>query len=204
MSCTEALAPEQQRTLLHVAEASIRHGLSMGTPLPVAAADYPAALRLHRATFVTLLRQGELRGCIGTLVAHQPLVQDVARHAFAAAFEDPRFPSLAETELEDLAIHISILGPPEPLAVNSEQELMGRLRVGIDGLILTEGTRRATFLPSVWETLPEPREFLAQLKMKAGLPPHHWSARLRFERYTTTSFGSEDANAAMERGTQAG
>jgi hypothetical protein len=199
MSSTDAMRLEEQQALLRVAAESIRHGLAVGTPLAVDAADYPPALRPRRATFVTLHRHGDLRGCIGTLTEDKPLVEDVAWHAFAAAFEDPRFPSLSEREFDELAIEISILGQPESLPAGSEAELLSKLRVGVDGLILKEGPRRATFLPSVWESLPDPREFLAHLKMKAGLSPHHWSDHLRFERYTTTSFGSADLPAADER-----
>lgn len=174
---------------MEVAAQSIRHGLAYGTPLPVRAGDFPAPLRPERATFVTLHRNDELRGCIGTLSAEKPLVEDVAWHAFAAAFEDPRFPAFREAELEGLRIHISVLSPASPLPAASEEELLRVLRVGVDGLILRDGWHRATFLPVVWESLPDPRQFLAHLKVKAGLPPDYWSDTLRFERYTTFSFG---------------
>jgi len=197
MSSTERLSLPEQRTLLQVARNSIRHGLASGTPLRVNAREFPSALQPPRATFVTLHRAGDLRGCIGTLTATRPLVEDVAWHAFAAAFEDPRFPPVHESEMEQLDIEISILSPAEALAAASEEELLGKLRVGIDGLILQQGPRRATFLPSVWEQLANPREFLAHLKLKAGLPPDYWSDTLRFERYVTTSFGDahEDPRA---------
>ena len=117
-------------------------------------------------------------------------MEDVAENAFAAAFRDPRFPPLRPDEYPRLEYHISILNPPEPMTVTSEADLLQQLRPGVDGLVLIEGARRATFLPSVWEQLPDPRQFLAHLKMKAGLPADYWSDSLRFERYTVEEFGS--------------
>lgn len=175
--------------LLQVAGDSIRHGLVHQQPLPLRAADYPAELQPLRATFVTLHRYGELRGCIGILEAVRPLVEDVAYHAYAAAFEDYRFTPLTAAELEGLEIHISVLSPPEPLHFRSEAELLQQLRPGIDGLVLRDRGCRGTFLPSVWQSLREPREFLRHLKVKAGLPSDWWSDTLAVERYTTESFG---------------
>jgi uncharacterized protein len=192
-SSSNALSAADRATLLEVARRSIEHGLDWQVPLAVNPADYPESLRPVRATFVTLEREGHLRGCIGTLEARAPLVQDVAEHAFAAAFEDPRFLPLRRDELAGLEIHLSILSPSEPLPFASENELLAQLRPGIDGLILKLGSRRATFLPSVWESLPEPYIFLAQLKQKAGLPLDFWSPELQAERYTTESFGDQGA-----------
>lgn len=179
----------QRATLLDLAAGSIRSGLDRRLPLAVDPAAYPEPLRGIRATFVTLEIADGLRGCIGVLEAFRPLVIDVARNAYAAAFEDPRFPPLHPSEFERLAVKISILTPPEPIGFTSEAELLQRLRPGIDGLILRENRHRGTFLPSVWEQLPDPREFLEHLKRKAGLPFGHWSAEIRIERYTTESFG---------------
>jgi AmmeMemoRadiSam system protein A len=178
-----------QQQLLDIAEASIRHGLDYGRPLEPALPDYPAVLREPGASFVTLKRQDELRGCIGALSAHRPLLVDVAHNAWAAAFDDPRFPSLREEELEGLDIHISLLSGAEPLQFDSEAELLSQLQPGADGLIIEEGLRRGTFLPSVWEQLPTAELFLRHLKQKAGLPPDYWSPSLRVSRYTTESFG---------------
>jgi AmmeMemoRadiSam system protein A len=147
--------------------------------------DYPAALAERRSSFVTLRLDGELRGCIGSLVAELPLVQDVSRSAFRAAHRDPRFEPVREDEIEQLEVHVSILDPSEPLLVASEADLLVRLRPGVDGLVLAEGDRRATFLPDVWEALPDPRDFVARLKEKAGLDARHWSPRIRVSRYTT-------------------
>ena len=141
----------------------------------------------------------QLRGCIGTLEACRPLAEDVSRNAWAAAFRDPRFPPLQESELAGLDIHISVLSEAEPVTFGSEQDLLGRIRPGVDGLILEERSARGTFLPSVWESLPEPEQFLAHLKLKAGLPADYWSASVRMWRYTTQSFG---ASVASIRGRQ--
>jgi len=183
------LSARERAILLDVARRSIAHGLDHGTPLRVDPADYPEPLRAERAAFVTLLRDGELRGCIGHLEACQALVMDVAENAFAAAFRDPRFPPLSRQESARLEVHLSVLSPPEPMTFSCEADLLAQIRPGIDGLILREGSARGTFLPSVWESLPQPQDFLNHLKRKAGLPAGHWSDRIRVERYTTESFG---------------
>lgn len=194
MSSIESpLAVEDRTLLLDVARRSIESGLRHGVPLTVNPADYPESLRPQRATFVTLEIEGRLRGCIGTLEARLPLVEDVAEHAYAAAFEDPRFPRLSQQEFPKLAIHLSILSPVQSLDFQTEDELLAQLQPDIDGLILHFGERRATFLPSVWETLAEPNIFLAQLKQKAGLPMDFWSDQIRAERYTTESFGESES-----------
>jgi len=176
--------------LLRVALASIEAGLVTGSPLQVSPDAYPRTLSARRASFVTLKRNGELRGCIGSLAPVSSLVEDVAHNAFAAAFRDPRFPALAATELEELEIEISVLGPTEPVEFGSEAELLGMLRPGIDGLVLQDGRHRGTFLPAVWESLPKPADFLDHLKQKAGLPGNYWSETMEIARYTTESFGA--------------
>jgi hypothetical protein len=193
MSSTEGapgtLGAAERRTLLDLARSSIRHGLSHHRPQPVEPLDFSAALRAPRAVFVTLSREGRLRGCIGHLEACQALVQDVAENAFSAAFRDPRFPPLGADELAGLEIHISVLSPPEPLPVTSEADLLRQIRPGVDGLILEDRGHRGTFLPAVWESLTLPEQFLAHLKQKAGLPPDYWSDTIRVARYTAEAFG---------------
>ena len=187
---TRALSPAQREVLLDTALASIEHGLRAGEPLAVDAADHDADLRAPRATFVTLRRaDGDLRGCMGSGAPRHPLVVDVARNGYNAAFLDPRFRPLTDPELQGLHVHISVLSPLEPLPATSEEELMARVRPGVDGLVVQEGARRATLLPAVWESLPEVERFLYELRRKAGLPGHYWSETLRFERYTAESFG---------------
>lgn len=179
------LQAHQRELLLETARASIRFGLDHGRPLPVKSDD--GLLQRPGASFVTLNLDGDLRGCIGSLQAHQPLLDDVAQNAFNAAFRDPRFPPVTARELDRLDLHISILSPTTPLQFSSEQDLLRQLRPGIDGLVLSDGYHRGTFLPQVWEQLPAPEEFLAHLKRKAGLPAHHWSPTLTVERYTVDS-----------------
>ena len=179
--------PEDREALLGVARESIRHGLAHGSPLRADPEHFSPRLREPGACFVTLRCAGILRGCVGSLDATRALVVDVAENAFASAFRDSRFQPLTEEEEADLEIHLSILTPPEPLPCSSEADLLSKLQPGIDGLILQDGSHRATFLPSVWESLSEPRNFLAQLKRKAGLSEDHWSDGIRFQRYRTES-----------------
>ncbi len=184
-----SLNKEHQQRLLELAKNSIQHGLQTGRPLKINLADFPSELTEHRATFVTLQKHHQLRGCIGMLEAVRPLAEDIAENAFLAAFKDPRFPPLADDEFGELAIHLSILTPAEPVSFTSEQNLITQLQPGIDGLILEEGRRRGTFLPSVWEQLPEPEEFLRHLKQKAGLAADYWSENIRIYRYRTEMIG---------------
>jgi AmmeMemoRadiSam system protein A len=181
-------SPEERAALLEIADRSIKHGLEQGTPLSVSASDYPEVLQQQRACFVTLLLGGELRGCIGHLDAQLPIIKDVAENAYAAAFRDPRFPPLTPSERANLEIHISVLTPAEAINFESEQDLISKIRPSVDGLILVDGHHQGTFLPSVWESLPNPRDFLYHLKLKAGLPPDHWSGTLQVYRYETESF----------------
>ena len=187
MSWPETGAPPGPGASLRgVAREAIERGVREGretSPDPLA---FPPALREPRASFVTIRRQGELRGCTGTLVAARPLVCDVARNAWRAAFRDPRFPPLAAGELAGLEVSVAVLSALEALPAASEAELLSALRPGVDGLVLEADGRSATFLPAVWASLPEPREFLDHLRAKAGLAPGYWSPALRFRRYTAT------------------
>jgi len=178
-----SLTKEQQQTLLELARNSIQQGLKTGRPLSVNLADLPPKLTENRATFVTLEKNHQLRGCIGMLEAVRSLAEDIAENAFAAAFKDPRFPPLQTDEFDQLEIHLSILSTPEILSFSSQQDLLSQLKPGIDGLILQEGYRRGTFLPSVWEQLPAPSQFLKHLKQKAGFSPDYWSDNLQVLRY---------------------
>lgn len=151
-----------------------------------ASAPAPALPELAQpgATFVTLTRDGALRGCIGSLVAHRPLLEDVRENAVAAAFRDPRFPPLGAEELPLTRVEVSLLTPPEPLPVRDEADLLRQLQPGIDGIIFSARGRRATFLPQVWEQLPDPAVFLAHLRHKAGLPADYWGPDVAIERYS--------------------
>ncbi|MFW2440000.1 MAG: AmmeMemoRadiSam system protein B [Arenicellales bacterium] len=189
----ELLSDEQKEGLKKLSLASIRHGLKTGEPLSVA--DYinkngggEMLPDCQGAAFVTLKKNGQLRGCIGSLSAYRPLPEDIAENAFAAAFRDPRFTILTEDEMDEIEISISVLTTPEPMVFTSEQDLLSQLQPGVDGILLTEGGNRGTFLPSVWENLPEPASFLSQLKVKAGLPADYWSGTMKIERYKTVSW----------------
>jgi len=175
--------------MLSLARESILHGLDTGSPLKVSPKDYPPALQADRACFVTLTQADALRGCIGHLEPVQPLVTDVAENAYAAAFRDPRFPSLQRDELDEIRIEISVLGEPGAIAFSSEEDLVAQIRPGMDGLILEAPTgHRGTFLPTVWDSLPERQDFLTHLKLKAGLPPDYWDDGVKVSRYTTEAF----------------
>lgn len=185
------MTPENQKTLLQIAKESIAHGLAQACPLQVDLKTLPQELCETRATFVTLFLNKNLRGCIGTLTAYQPLAQDVAKYAFAAAFRDPRFPPVIEKEKSELKIKISVLNPSEPLIFYSEDDLLNQLRPGIDGVVLECGQHRGTFLPSVWEDVSDKKKFLMHLKIKAGLAPDFWSDQMKAWRYTTETFGED-------------
>jgi AmmeMemoRadiSam system protein A len=155
-----------------------------------------AALTAIRASFVTLNANGRLRGCIGSLEARFPLVQDVARNAFRSAFHDPRFAKVSAAEVDGLETKISVLSKPAEIPFASEDELVRSLMPGTDGLILADGSSRGTFLPQAWESIPVPAEFVRRLKMKAGLPPDHWSPTLKVWRYATETFAEGGASLA--------
>lgn len=150
----------------------------------------PAApwLAEPRASFVTLRRGGELRGCVGSAVAVRPLAEDVWENARAAAFRDVRFPPLVADELPRLEIEVSLLSSLELLEVGSEEEACAALRPRVDGVVLDFGPRRGLLLPAVWEHLPSPRDFMAALKRKAGLDPAFWSPGVRLWRFSATEW----------------
>jgi len=179
---------QQKKTLHEIAHHSIEQGLANGYPLKVELTDYDELLQEKRATFVTLKKEGDLRGCIGILVPIRPLVEDISHNAYAAAFNDHRFKPLTHDELTRLSIHISVLDIPTEIFFESEQDLIEQLQPGIDGLILEEGNLRATFLPSVWESINDAKEFIGHLKQKAGLPNNYWSDTIKARRYSVESF----------------
>jgi AmmeMemoRadiSam system protein A len=188
-TATRTTLCEEEHILLHqVAREAVEYRLQHGTERAIDSARYPRPLREPGASFVTLSIEGDLRGCIGSLQAYQPLVEDVAHNAVAAAFTDPRFPPLSAQELGKLEYHISVLTPAEPLQFESEADLLRQIRPGVDGLILEDNGHRGTFLPTVWESLPDVAQFFQHLKLKAGLPADYWSDTVRVSRYTTESF----------------
>jgi AmmeMemoRadiSam system protein A len=168
--------------LLPIARAAIARELGR----PSDAAEDAEWLRERGASFVTLKHGGDLRGCIGTLQPYRALVDDVKANAVAAAFRDPRFPPLSAQELGDTRIEVSVLSPQEALAFEDEAHALAQLRPGVDGIVFEYGYHHSTFLPQVWEDLPDPAEFLGHLKRKAGLPPDFWEPGMKLSRYTVS------------------
>ena len=172
------------KVLLDIARGAIAEALG-APPRPLPQDGW---LQEQGATFVTLTQCGELRGCIGSLQPHRSLLQDVCHNACAAAFDDPRFAPLRRDELDKTCCEVSLLSPVEPMAFRDEQDALGQLRPGVDGVIFEFGLHRSTFLPQVWEQLPEPRQFMAHLKRKAGLPADFWDRDVRLSRYTVAKW----------------
>ena len=182
------LSDEHRQCLLDAARQGLAHAAATGEALTVTPEDYPLPLRALRASFVTLTQAGQLRGCIGTILPGSPLVADVVQNAFRAAMHDPRFGAITREEVGRTDISVSILSHPRPMAITGTADLLAQLRPHVDGLILLDGSHQSLFLPSVWEMLPDPALFVAHLKQKAGLPPHHDSANLQAFRFTTETF----------------
>lgn len=192
---------DDQRLALDLAVGAIGNALTRGHRWLPTAEDLPAALRAPGAAFVTLRRGGELRGCIGSLTAHEPLGVDIARHAADAAFEDPRFVPVRPEELPHLVVEISVLTAPEPMRVDSWEELRAAVRPGVDGLVVESGWHRGTLLPTVWDALPRPADFLDALWRKAGMAPRSWPAGTVVSRYAAEEFAgaARDHLAATPR-----
>ena len=171
---TETLTSEEKEVLLKVARQSLELKLRGEKLPPLNAASQTPLLQADGASFVTLTKGGKLRGCIGTLEAYQPLIEDVRERALAAALHDYRFPNVQPDELAAIEIEISCLTTPIPLNYTDADDLLAKLRPGVDGIVLEEGSRRATFLPQVWEQLPSAEEFLGHLCRKMGVYDDYW------------------------------
>lgn len=179
----ERLSPEAREDLRAVARLALEHAVRLGREPRIDLAALPPALHAPRASFVTLEHEGSLRGCIGSLEACEPLAVDVAANAVKAA-RDPRLPPVTEAELPALRVKIAVLSPLVSVSAANETELLAALRPGRDGLLLREGERSATFLPSVWSNLPEAPAFLRALRRKAALPEEGWTSATGCWRYT--------------------
>lgn len=192
-AATARLSDADRQQLIKAAVKTIASGLRRGKPPQVELESYPRSLRALRACFVTLKKDGQLRGCVGSLKPHQPLISDVASSAFKAAFGDRRFDALTQDELKDfkngIDLSVSILSHARAFPAASETEAIEKIQPGIDGLILRDQDKGAVFLPQVWESIPEPLAFLSALRRKAGLAPDHWSDSLTMSRFRTESFG---------------
>jgi AmmeMemoRadiSam system protein B/AmmeMemoRadiSam system protein A len=192
LAATQALLKRHGANLISAAARSILHGIENGGPLRVDPGQFDAELGQAGAAFVTLKRDGRLRGCIGSPEAHRPLIVDVADNAYRAAFKDPRFPALTASEVPGLDLSISVLSPQAPMAFADEADFLARLRPRVDGLVIEDNRRRALFLPSVWEQLPEPRKFVEYLKIKAGLAPGHWSDSFKAWRFAAAEIAAAE------------
>lgn len=183
------LTPQEKGILLRLAREALENGVRRRELFPLDLSTLTPLLRDPGASFVTLTAHGHLRGCIGTLQPYQPLAEDVREHAIAAALDDPRFPPVTPAELPDLHIEISRLTLPQTLHYTDAEDLLARLRPGIDGVILRDGPRRATFLPQVWEQLPEKEQFLRHLCQKMNTPANTWrNKHLEVQTYQVEEF----------------
>jgi len=187
-----ALDVEDRRELLKLARQAIEQGVAGRPQAPCESPAFSAAMREKGACFVTLTIGGALRGCIGSLEATRALAADVQEHALDAAVNDYRFPPVTPEEAPHLHIELSVLSAPAPLDYCSRDDLLRKLRPGIDGVILESGRRRATFLPQVWEKVPGTVEFLGLLCEKMGMPADAWQrGGMRVSTYLVESFEEE-------------
>jgi AmmeMemoRadiSam system protein A len=178
--------------LVDVADRAVVAGLHDRPRVVPDPADFPADLRQRLGAFVTLTVRGELNGCIGSIQGEEPLGVSVARHAWSAAFSDPRLPPLRWSDYESLEIEVSVLSPLTTIPAGSRTELLSALRPGTDGLLIGAGARRAVFLPSVWDQLPSAETFVEHLFRKAGLAPTMWPGDLRASRFTAQKIRRTD------------
>lgn len=188
MRTEPALDSVPGQLLLQIARTAISNVLGQALAQPEPAGQTADVLQASGASFVTLNQQGQLRGCIGSLQAHRPLISDIQANAIAAALHDPRFVPLTLVELDITTVEVSVLSAMQPLPFVSEAHALAQLRPGVDGVVFEFGRYRSTFLPQVWEQLPNTRQFMAHLKHKAGLAPDFWAADIRLQRYTVSKF----------------
>lgn len=170
----DKLTAEEKKTLLQIARQSLELGVRGEKLPPLDETKLTPCLKESGASFVTLTVRGDLRGCIGALEPYQPLADDVREHAIAAALEDPRFPPVQPKELNQIEIEVSRLTVPSRLEYKDADDLLAKLNPNVDGVILRDGYRRATFLPQVWEKIPDKAEFLDELCYKMGAAPNMW------------------------------
>ncbi len=193
-AATRDILAAHGQTLLHIGAAAVLAHLRGSGPMRLSLTEFPELLRKHGACFVTLSKNDQLRGCIGSIQAWRPLLTDVAENACKAAFQDKRFPKLTLAEIDSGAISmsISVLSLQTQMHFSNEEDFLAQLQPGIDGIVLVEGQNRGVFLPVVWEQLPDPKNFLSHLKRKAGLPEDYWSDTIQAWRYVTESVSSKD------------
>jgi len=183
---------EKGRILLQIARAAIESALKISKVKDESIDKTVQWLSEPGATFITLTKNGQLRGCIGSLYAHQPLINDVSSNAVSAALHDTRFQPVTAEELSHIDIEVSLLSALQPINFANEADALAQLRPGIDGVMFEYGIYRSTFLPQVWDSLPQSHEFMAQLKMKAGLYPDFWDDAIQLSRYTVEKWRETD------------
>lgn len=190
---------EQGKILLQIARVAISRALRVSCA-PAAVDENMSWLFQPGASFVTLTQWSELRGCVGSLQACDPLIDDVSNNAVSAALRDPRFMPLAADELATVSVEVSLLSELQPLCFSSEADAVAQLRPTIDGIVFEYGPYRSTFLPQVWESLPQPQQFLAKLKSKAKLSEDFWAEGIRLSRYTVTKWCEKDYSKEYTHG----
>jgi len=187
------LLVEEKKLLLNIAREAIYHAVTHQKLIPLDLSAFSKTLQDQGASFVTLTRDGALRGCVGTIEATMPLVLDVKEHAVAAALHDFRFAPVEKREVDQLVIEVSRLSQPAPIRYTTPGELPESIRIGIDGIVIRRGMNRATFLPQVWEKIPDPERFLSQLCLKLGCPAETWqNEMLDVSSYEVESFSEEE------------
>jgi AmmeMemoRadiSam system protein A len=186
------MLPDQGKLLLQIARSTISHVLCVRNHAATEVDETIPWLREPGASFVTLTCNGELRGCIGTLQAHQPLLADIKSNAVSAALHDPRFLPLSQGEVASVQIEVSLLTTPQSLDFIDEADALTQLRPGIDGIVFEYAHCRSTFLPQVWENYTQPQQFLAKLKRKAGLVEDFWAEGIKLSRYTVSKWREAD------------
>lgn len=195
-SAEGVLAPADLGVMFAIAESAIIEGLRGRRPSTPSLESLTPSLREPRGVFVTLTVDDELNGCIGSLSGEEPLGQGVARHAWSAAFADPRLPALRWSDWAGLVIEVSVLSPLEEIPARTRREVIEEIRPGVDGVLISAGARRGVFLPAVWEQLPEPEDFLDHLLLKAGMSSRSWPEGMEAWRFTARKYSRHTAERA--------
>ena len=198
---TNKNSDNKARILLQIARAAIAE--SFGLYVAEKKLDDEDWLQQKGACFITLMQQGQLRGCIGTLEAHRALLDDVIANAKAAAFKDTRFSPLTSEEFNATQIELSLLSPMQQMSFTSEQDALSQLQPGVDGVVFQYGYQRSTFLPQVWEQIPDVKNFMAHLKNKASLSTDFWAGDVKLYRYTVSKWKESDFDMLSDAKTKA-
>lgn len=196
------MSTDQGKILLQIARVSIAEALNIQLPECDEIDEQADWLQQPGACFITLTQGGQLRGCVGSLEARRSLLDDVKSNARAAAFKDTRFSPLRRDEFDTIQVEVSLLTPTQPLDFANEQDALEQLRPGIDGVVFEYGYQRSTFLPQVWQQLPERKEFMAHLKLKAGLAADFWAEGVKLSRYTVRKYKEGDFDELTQTGSE--